>query len=105
MIAGVMQTVGGQVAQVSELFSLEYENGSSTERGLYVYNGFMIHVTRHHKAKRSTNREFNVVRFLCGRGGQVVFKYLVYMHCSKSPTLTVRSQDVIKIQDSGFSIF
>ncbi len=79
MIAGVKQTVGGQVARVSELSSLEYENSSSTERGLYVYNGFMIFVTRHHKAKRSTNREFNVVRFLCVRGGQIVFKYLVYI--------------------------
>jgi hypothetical protein len=79
MIAGVFQTVGGQVARVSELFSLECKNGSSTERGLYVYNGFMISVIRHHKAKRSTNREFNVVRFLSVRGGQVVFKYLVYI--------------------------
>jgi hypothetical protein len=79
MIAGVKQTVRGQVARVSELSSLEYENSSSTERGLYVYNGSMIFITRHHKAKRSTNREFNVVRFLCVRGGQVVFKYLVYI--------------------------
>lgn len=79
MLASVVQTVGGQVARVSELSSLEYENSLSIERGFYVYNGFMILVTRHYKAKRSTNREFNVVRFLCGRGGQVVFKYLVYI--------------------------
>lgn len=51
MIAGVFQTVEEQVARLSELFSLECENGSSTERGLYVYNGFMISVIRHHKAK------------------------------------------------------
>lgn len=79
MIAGIKQTVGGQVPRISELSSLEYENSSSTERGLYVYNGFMIFVTRHHKAKRSTNREFNVVRLLCARGGQIIFKYLVYI--------------------------
>jgi hypothetical protein len=79
MVAGVKQTGGGQVARVLELSSLEYKNSSSTERGIYVYNGYMIFVTRHHKAKRSINREFNVVRFLCVRGGQVVYKYLVYI--------------------------
>jgi hypothetical protein len=79
MIGGVFQTDGGQVARVSELASLECGNGPSTERGLYVYNRSIIFITRHHKAKRSTNREFNVVRFLSARGGQVVFKYLVYI--------------------------
>ncbi|KAH9204432.1 hypothetical protein DL95DRAFT_496407 [Leptodontidium sp. 2 PMI_412] len=78
MIGGVFQTDGGQVARVSELASLECGNGPSTDRGLYVYNGSIIFITRHHKAKRSTNREFNVVRFLSARGGQV-FKYLVYI--------------------------
>ncbi|KAH8746666.1 hypothetical protein F5882DRAFT_312281, partial [Hyaloscypha sp. PMI_1271] len=53
--------------RVLELFSLECENG--LERGLYVYNRFMISVIRYLKAKRSTNREFNVVRFLSVRGG------------------------------------
>jgi hypothetical protein len=71
MIAGVFETIGGQAVRLSELLSLECENGSSTECGLYVYNGFVIFITRHHKAKRSTNREFNVVRFLWVRGGLV----------------------------------
>ena len=79
MIGGVFQTGGGQFACLSELASLECENGSSTERGLYIYNGFLIFITRHHKAKPSTNREFNVVRFLPARGGQIVFKFLVYI--------------------------
>ncbi|KAH6689252.1 hypothetical protein BKA61DRAFT_717673 [Leptodontidium sp. MPI-SDFR-AT-0119] len=42
MIAGVLQTVGGQVARVSELFSLEYQNGSSTERGFY----YLVYIRR-----------------------------------------------------------
>jgi hypothetical protein len=79
MISGIFHTDGGQVARVSELFSLECENGSSTERGVYAYLGFIIFLTRHHKAKRSTNREFIVVRFLSVRGGHVVYKYLVYI--------------------------
>ena len=79
MIGGMFQTDGGQVARVSELASLECGNGPSIERGLYVYKRSIIFITRYHKAKRSTNREFNVVRFLSARGGQVVFKYLVYI--------------------------
>ena len=74
-----MQTVRGQVTWVSELSSLEYENSSSIEYGFYIYNGFMILVTQHYKAKWSTNCKFNVVQFLYGWGGQVIFKYLIYI--------------------------
>jgi hypothetical protein len=44
-----------------------------------VWNGFMVYLVRHHKAKRSTNREFNVVRFLPVRLGHVMYKYLVFI--------------------------
>lgn len=37
----------------------------------------MIYVTRHHKAKRVTNREFFVVRFLPARLARVLFYYVV----------------------------
>jgi hypothetical protein len=39
----------------------------------------MIYLTRHHKAKRSTNREFNVVWSCPMRLGHVLYKYLVYI--------------------------
>lgn len=64
MLLGGIHTTGGQVPQAPELLSLESQNGSSTERGVYIWNRFMIYLTRHHKAKRSTNREFNVVLFI-----------------------------------------
>jgi hypothetical protein len=71
MIAGVLHTTAGQVTRAVEMFSLEYENGPATERGLYVYNGYIITLTRHHKAKRSINREFFVVRYLPARAGRM----------------------------------
>jgi hypothetical protein len=64
MILGGLYTACGQVPRATEILSLECENSPSTQRGLYVWNGFMVYLVRHHKAKRSTNREFNVVRFL-----------------------------------------
>jgi hypothetical protein len=39
----------------------------------------VAYVIRHHKAKRLTNREFYVARFLPVRLGHVLFKYLVYI--------------------------
>ncbi|QGA20949.1 hypothetical protein EYB26_008659 [Talaromyces marneffei] len=76
---GVLYTTSGQVPQIPKLSSLEYVNGPSTERGFYVWNGSIIYLTRHHKAKRSTNREFFVVRFLPARGGRLLYQYLVYI--------------------------
>jgi hypothetical protein len=82
MVAGVKQTGGGQVARVSELSSREYENSSSTERGIYVCNGYMIFATRHYKVKRSTNREFNVVRFLLCEVDMLCISILSTFDCS-----------------------
>lgn len=50
--------LGGQVLCGPELFSIEYQNDRLTERGIYVYNGYMGYVIRYHKAKRSTNQGF-----------------------------------------------
>jgi hypothetical protein len=50
-----------------------------TERGLYVYNRYTITPTRHHKAKRLTNRDFFVVRYLPARAGRILYNYLVYI--------------------------
>ncbi|KAH7231120.1 hypothetical protein BKA59DRAFT_363247, partial [Fusarium tricinctum] len=78
-LAGGLHTACGQTPRIRELLSLEYENGPSTSCGVYVWNGCMAYVIRHHKAKRLTNREFYVVRFLPARLGLVLFKYLVYI--------------------------
>jgi hypothetical protein len=79
MLAGGLHTSCGQLPRASEILSLECTNGVATARGLYVWDGSLIYVTRHHKAKRSTNREFNVVRFLPVQLGHSMFKYLVYI--------------------------
>jgi hypothetical protein len=78
-IAGMCYLSGGQLPRVSELFSLECENGATSARGLYVYNGFVVYLIRHHKAKRSTNREFYVARYLPAQASRVLFYYLVYI--------------------------
>jgi hypothetical protein len=79
LLMGILYTACGQVPRITELSSLECENGPSTERGIYVWNGSMVYLTRHHKAKRSTNWEFYVVRFLPAQGGRLLFQYLVYI--------------------------
>ncbi|KAJ4175798.1 hypothetical protein NW767_015667 [Fusarium falciforme] len=78
-LAGGLHTACGQSPRVRELFSLECENGPSTTCGVYVWACYMVYVIRHHKAKRLTNREFYVVRFLPVRLGRVLYLYLVYI--------------------------
>jgi hypothetical protein len=39
----------------------------------------MAYLTCYYKAKRSTNREFNVVCFLLMQLGHILYKYLVYI--------------------------
>ncbi|KAF5267206.1 hypothetical protein FOXYS1_1938 [Fusarium oxysporum] len=63
-LAGGLYIACGQTPRIRELLSLEYENGPNTSCGIYAWGGYMVYVIRHHKAKRLTNREFYVVRFL-----------------------------------------
>ena len=79
LILGMFATTGGQFPRSTELSPIETCNSSTSERGIYVYNGSIIFVTRYSKAKRSTNREFNVVRVLPVRAGHVLYRYLVYI--------------------------
>ncbi|KAL9561165.1 hypothetical protein ACKAV7_014520 [Fusarium commune] len=78
-LAGGLYTSCGQTPRVLELLSLECENGPNTICGIHVWGGYVVYVIRHHKAKRLTNREFYVVRFLPIRLGRVLYKYLVYI--------------------------
>jgi hypothetical protein len=78
-LAGGLYTACGQTPRIRELLSLEFENGPNASCGIYAWGGYMVYVIRHHKAKRLTNREFYVVRFLPVRLGHVLFKYLVYI--------------------------
>ncbi|KAH6974818.1 hypothetical protein EDB80DRAFT_659046 [Ilyonectria destructans] len=76
---GCLDCAGGQKPRCSELLSLYCVNGEFVPRGIYIYNRSMMYVVRHHKAKRSTNREFIVARFLPAQVGFLLYKYLVYV--------------------------
>lgn len=79
MVAGGLLTSGGQAPRLRELTNIECENSPSNPRAIYLWNGFVAYIIRHHKAKKTTNHEFNVVRFLPGRLGVVLVHYLVYI--------------------------
>jgi hypothetical protein len=69
----------GQAPRSSELFSVEHQNGSSTSRGICVYGGTIVYITRHSKARHSTNQEFYVARYLPSLDSQLLATYLVYV--------------------------
>jgi hypothetical protein len=77
MVAGGFLTACGQAPRIKGLFNIECENSPSSQRGILFWKGKMIYVIRHHKAKRSTNHEFNVARFLPARLAMVLTKSLV----------------------------
>ncbi|EGU75252.1 hypothetical protein FOXB_14237, partial [Fusarium oxysporum f. sp. conglutinans Fo5176] len=76
-ISGGLLTACGQPPRIRELLSLAVENSPCAVRGIFVWNGSVAYALRHHKAKRSTNQEFHVVRFLPARLSIVVVKHLV----------------------------
>ena len=75
----ILYLLGGQAPRSTELFSLERANGPGSSRGIYLYGDSLIYVTRHHKARRATNREFQVACFLPPTAGELLFQYLVYI--------------------------
>ncbi len=79
LLLGAMDCTGGQKPRCTELLGLYCVNGEHHPRGIFIYNGCVIYVVRHHKAKRTTNREFVVARFLPAALGHILFKYLVYI--------------------------
>jgi hypothetical protein len=51
----IMYLRGRQAPRVTEFFSMLCWNGASSSRGLYLYRGSMLYITRHSKARKTTN--------------------------------------------------
>lgn len=75
----LMYTFGGQVPRSTEIFSIELENSLGTSRGIYVHGRSMVYVTRHTKARRTTNREFQIARYLPREASELLLIYFVYI--------------------------
>ncbi|KJZ69993.1 hypothetical protein HIM_10604 [Hirsutella minnesotensis 3608] len=93
MLLGGLYTACGQLPRIREILSVQKENSPSSNCGIFVWNGSVIYCIRHHKAKRQTNKEFYVTRFLPARLGAVMFRYLVCIR---------RLADVLRRERLGF---
>jgi hypothetical protein len=71
--------IAGQGPRVMELLTLECTNGSATWRGIYVYNGYMMYVSRYHKSRHITDPDFQVARYFPHQAGKLLYYYLVYI--------------------------
>lgn len=69
----------GQACRISELLTLECYNTASRLRGIYVYGAKLCAITRSHKARLTTNNEFQVARFFSPAVSRLVYQYLVYI--------------------------
>jgi hypothetical protein len=63
-IMAMMYLRSGQAPRATEFFSILRWNSASLSRGFHVYEGSMMYVTRHSKARRTTNQAFQVARYL-----------------------------------------
>lgn len=75
----VMYILGGQGPRSPELFSLEHQNGESTSRGVCVHDGSLVYIIRHAKARKATNNEFQVARYLGSKESRLLATYLIYV--------------------------
>ncbi|KAI8710743.1 hypothetical protein NCS52_01534000 [Fusarium sp. LHS14.1] len=75
----LQQLDSGQAARVSELLTLEQTNTRSRLRGVGIFGGQMFSITRHNKARLTTNREFQVARFFSPQVAALMYRYLVYI--------------------------
>ncbi|KAL7903733.1 hypothetical protein GGI35DRAFT_314748 [Trichoderma velutinum] len=82
-----MQEAGGQDTW-SELLSLLCVNRELGQNGLFAYKSRIIYIIGHHKANRSTNREYNAARFLPGS---------VQVSCLHSPICRPIAKSVLLI--------
>ncbi|KAJ1673347.1 hypothetical protein EV182_005413, partial [Spiromyces aspiralis] len=78
-LMALVHLTGGQASRATELLCLEHCNGTSTSRGVYIYDGCFFLVTRHIKARTVTNNEFQVARVLPDDVGRLLYQYLVYI--------------------------
>ncbi|KJZ70098.1 hypothetical protein HIM_10501 [Hirsutella minnesotensis 3608] len=70
---------GGQGSRITELLTVEHCNTASRLRGIGIFAGRMFTITRHHKARLTTNNEFHVARFLPGPIAAIAYNYLVFI--------------------------
>ena len=75
----LLHLTGGQPARGPELTTIRHQNSSAAMRNIYVSNGQLFYMIEYHKARRTTNKSFFVVRYLPLQVGQMLFKYLVYV--------------------------
>lgn len=78
-IMAMMYLRGGQAPRITEFFSILCWNGASSSRGLYVHEGSMLYITRHSKARKTTNQEFQVARYLPPEDSVSLATYLIYI--------------------------
>ncbi|KAF9777496.1 hypothetical protein IL306_004401 [Fusarium sp. DS 682] len=75
----LIQIDWGQACRISELLTLECCNTASRLRGICNYGARLCAVARSHKARLTTNNEFQVARFFSPAVSKLMYRYLVYI--------------------------
>jgi hypothetical protein len=68
---------GGQMPRGTDLLAVSHCNSATNRRGIFVYEGKFAIMMQVNKARRATNREFSVVRYLPDDLAPLLYQYLV----------------------------
>ena len=78
-LLGALAVTCGQKPRSPELLGVLCENTATSQKNICLDGGCMFYNVSHHKAKRATNQEFIVARYLPARLALVLFRYLVFI--------------------------
>jgi hypothetical protein len=70
---------GGQMPRGTDLLAVAHCNSAANRRGIFLYEGKFAIMTQVNKARRATNREFFVVRYLPDDLAPLLYQYMVYI--------------------------
>lgn len=110
MLMLLFHLTGGKAGRITELLTIEHRNTPSRLRGVHIHGGKMLSVTRHHKARLTTNNEFQVARFYPEPVTSIAYRYLVYIRpltymllrkCFGRPSESQRCRQIKQIKSEG----
>lgn len=70
---------GGQWPRGTDILAVAHRNSADNRRGVCIYSGSIAIINQVNKARRATNKEFYVVRFLDNEISRIVYWCLVYV--------------------------
>ena len=75
----LVHLLGGQAPRSPDILYAQFVNSASSRRAVFVHDHTLVFITSSRKARRASQREFYVARYLPIEAAQLWYYYLVYI--------------------------